>query len=137
MNAGRELDALVAEKVDGLEVAWGETWTFEDWNGSAGRTEKHGPGVPKNGHDSSIVPPLEAVPWYSTSHEAAWSMVERMHGHLLALEQHRDGYRAVFRDSLTGPRKSDWARAPTAPLAICLAALKAHGVALTVTGGGR
>ena len=107
MRAGRELDALVAEKVMGL-----------------------------------------AAP-YSTDIAAAWLVVEHMHARLdpaaqgahqlltlMCVGHYRDCWAASFDFELT----DDWheadrigaypfaARAETAPLAICLAALRTVGV---------
>ena len=96
MKAGRELDALIAEKVMGLIF------------------RKRG-GCPKFDDD---------VPHYSTRIQDAWLAVEKMweigcfH---IALIQTDDGYECDFDDM----RDTHSAAADTAPLAISLAALKA------------
>lgn len=111
MNPGRDLDALVAERVMGfLPPGPGMWWTHPD-----------NPLARYGG-------PRE----YSTDIAAAWQVVERLHGvgDLLSLDYgkfHLDlwddlHWQARFRDSEVH------ACARTAPHAICLAALRAVGV---------
>lgn len=99
MKAGRELDGLIAEKVMGLKV-YGQ---FHETNR----------GVRIH------------VPRYSTNIEDAWLVVEKLKDKVDI---------GFFNDSLGNWNckildKSDWSlteiEAETAPLAICLAALKA------------
>lgn len=112
MKAGRELDALVAEKVMGWKLSNATDGT-EYWD---------------NGKFCGGIWPKEWNP--STNIADAWNVVEKMKSkdYLFSLKNIVKG---TFTFSLT-----DWggncstyaAEAETAPLAICLAALKAVGV---------
>ncbi len=86
LEAGRDLDALVAEKV------MGETCLF-------------------------------TAPAYSTDIAAAWQVVDKLHALSFYLEVGSAGWMARFANI-----SATEASAATAPLAICLAALKAVGV---------
>jgi hypothetical protein len=120
MKASRELDALVAEKVMGLkqvhraydlgEPVTGELYfdNNQDWG---------------------------TVPFYSTDIAAAWSVID----HLIALasaamDQPYFELRTCgsYYTAVWDTEERDWPTvtedADTAPLAICLAALKAVGV---------
>ena len=99
MEAGRELDALVAEKVMGAKVVF-----------------------------------VENVPYYSTDIAAAWEVVNHLlcHGwdEKYFFRLHYDNvdlWDASFykESSSDGGGPDVWGTADTAPLAICLAALKA------------
>lgn len=115
MDAGRELDALVAEKVMGLEVKPYEKLKGSDipeyfgtlWVPSADQNR----GTPYQ----QWLP----LPHYSTSIAAAWEVVEKLKDDDFHLEEHGTHWKAGF-----GPR---WRGAETAPHAICLAALEAIG----------
>jgi hypothetical protein len=103
LSAGRELDALVAEKVMG--------WTIYDDGimdqGAKGRTW--------------------ASEWHpSTDIAAAWEVVEKVQqatGCSAVVQKHARAYECWFIGS--GQKETQWA--DTAPLAICRAALKAVG----------
>lgn len=114
MNAGRELDVLVAEKVMG-------------WRGSS---EKHYVGNSGKCFCCGIIPP------YSTSIAAAWEVVEKMFylGWDLELQYFKKNdkeytVRVLFAE-IGNQELSTLAFADTAPHAICLAALEAVGVEL-------
>lgn len=64
------------------------------------------------------------LPHYSTDISAAWKIIERLQ--LAILPQHTAGYRVDSRTNTQLPYVEAWA--DTAPMAICLAALKAVGV---------
>ena len=101
MQPGRELDALVAEKVMGYKV----------------RDEEH-----------YEVPPLRAIYWipkYSTDIAAAWMVVEKLKGlePELSWSDEDHCWFVHFQKS----RPSICPFGITAPHAICLAALKAIG----------
>lgn len=113
MKAGRELDALVAKKVMGFcryrlqqgsfdrDDLWGECENANHWFG---------------------------LPCYSKDIAAAWQVVEkvlnnRLFDFDLSTSDGSESWRAFFR--MHAPVV---AFADTAPLAICLAALKAKGV---------
>lgn len=114
-EAGRELDALVAERVMGwmsvgLRARYG--MLAADWRG----------------HDplSRVGPEFEcAVPHYSTDIAAAWQVVEKVQasGHRVCLYRQWNGqYHCVFGTAFA-PNFPGERHADTAPLAICLAAL--------------
>ena len=130
MNAGRELDALVAEKVMEQSVTWfglGEdkSLMFSDTIDRNEERRRRGEmlwGYPGGGD----------VPEYSTNMTAAWEVVDRMRA---------DAWFVDLEDSSSltyGPWWCQFARSrytakgestgQTAPHAICLAALKALGV---------
>ncbi len=96
LKAGRELDALVAEKVMG--------------------------DLPPRGY---------SIPDYSTSISAAWEVVEKLiaDSHIVALgvswDAAKDHWKFLMRDFGEIVNTEYWPSAPTAPLAICRAALKA------------
>lgn len=137
MDAGRELDALVAEKVMGwVNVAClngGNTPTGEpddDWNRDARNDPRHGgTGIPQ-------VHRLE-VPDYSTQINDAWEVVEKLKrdGWNVSLGGDNGWGCTIYKIHAQGGKNfsSTWEEsfgpinAETAPLAICLAALKAVG----------
>ena len=104
MDAGRELDKLVAEKVTGK--SFNPEWIHISCN----------------------------LPHYSTKIQDAWEVVEKLgnwHGFdfILWLEPESNGqwHAGWFEQSHEGPESRASEVAATAPLAICLAALKAVG----------
>jgi hypothetical protein len=114
MEAGRELDALIAEKVMGWTVELivnSPCDAFEEWRDAQGW--RYGPN-----------PPL-----YSTDIAAAWEIAEKLQ--LAVIPDASGGWcagHALFR----GPgwyeeNVNDWEHADTAPLALCRAALAAVG----------
>ena len=119
MPAGRELDALVAEKVMGFCLCpYDPKWMRADtgsgiWiDGDTWRCTDHGKPA--------------FTPWrsYSTDIAAAWEVVEKMReDYEPRIELWDEGWEVTI---LTGTdRGSASGRALTAPLAICRAALKA------------
>ena len=108
MNPGREMDALVAEKVMG--------WVANHDNQPAWYT--------KDGqHTGNYIEDSEGGAWSpSTDITAAWEVFVRVGiSHLEAWEE-KDGWRLCLGDSVA------IRGAETVPHAICLAALKALGV---------
>lgn len=94
MKVGRELDALIAEKVmDGTEGVDG-IWKFPTWYGT--------------------------LPFYSTNIADAWLIMDKF-GTVVQLTKWSGGYDCKVAGVPT-------VTAETAPLSICLAALKAVGV---------
>jgi hypothetical protein len=149
VNAGREMDALVAEKVMGV-MTWGGT--MDGRGGGWCRCD-----VDDSNLDDDLMDLrwcldclAYAAPPASTSIEVAWQMVEKLnHDHWLFLvcQPHDGNHAAVscFQASAApfGPadifENIDYfgservtTQAETAPLAICLAALKAVGVTVKV-----
>jgi len=135
MNAGRELDALVAEKVMGCK--WGE---FHNTPDEPGRWEDHKFLVDPDGNKVAVrwktknlltwdmchYWPSRPLRPYSTDIAAAWEVVEKFISEGVS----------IYRDDRQ-PSKGKWyalfgdgcgVEADTVPLAICLAALKAVGV---------
>lgn len=108
----REIDALVAEKVMG--------WTHHVT--PMGRVWHRHDGDP---HSNAYVGDDEAIPHYTEIISATWLIVEKFHWFALTKHTYERGieYEASF-----PPRPVEPSRANTAPLAICLAALKAVGV---------
>lgn len=113
MTPGRELDALVAEKVMG-------------WTKLEGRWARIFPGV----EGDTICANLDgSIPSYSTDIAAAWQVVVEKFVN--------DGFRIHYDINYGVERRTGWSVvingivyhefSNTAPLAICLAALKAVG----------
>jgi hypothetical protein len=128
MIAGRELDALVAEKVMGLRrvTEYSEEFAYPHYPGDF---------VNSDGHRvfSSFDEPTHQLPKYSSDISAAWEVVEKFIKFNPFWEENDSlwfdlsptkppGWYCNFGDSSTS------VYADTAPLAICLAALKAVGV---------
>lgn len=119
MKPGRELDALVAEKVMGLTVR------------SEGRYHV-GPCFSEEGHHEDI------VPYYSTGIAAAWEVVEHFNETMpktwaFSLFGSGNDWHVEIdsndgRFLQNGPSIQVFEHAETAPHAICLAALKSVGV---------
>lgn len=109
----RELDALVAEKVMGLDVRASDCDGDDGCDGYfPGRSPEHG-----------------GPPAYSTDIAAAWEVVEKLHdrGAVLRLDAGPGGSTlAAF--EIVGHPGSCGSSGTTAPLAIVLAALLAVGV---------
>lgn len=113
MEAGRELDVLIAERVMGKKV------------------------VDIEGESYALPPEIETaypVKAYSTDIEAAWQIVEYMksqHDMVFALMNRHEGrgaikdWRADFYPFISDRNRSGYAYGETAPEAICRAALKA------------
>lgn len=161
MNAGRELDALIAEKVMGLEIVGKATCVHVDgestvhldssaegWScfaetanvtvGPYCRCSKdinnpeHAAFKRLGAHlESCLVP----VMFYSTEIGDAWLVVERLiglHFHNVEVRHWIDPFDTAMPSGwmckLEGDDVAIAERADTAPIAICLAALKAVGI---------
>lgn len=114
----RELDALVAEKVMGLFV--------DRSHETNGQFHAKGAGVEYIGFEMGGWD--EVVPKYSTDIAAAWQVAEKLN-EILQSEfclSCVNGEWTVYRCWHTDSEPLGWA--PTAPLAICIAALRAVGV---------
>jgi len=107
----REIDRLIAERVMG--------WTNLSMIGNRFGTTPEG-----KTH--------RIVPQYSTDVSAAWEVVEKLRqsgyqgGINWAISEL--GYECAFVEALHSPDERQTSRAETAPLAICLAALKVIGM---------
>jgi hypothetical protein len=136
MEAGREMDALVAEKVMG--------WTFCDYSMPGTPWEFTDPPEERISIGVGLEPGTRRrnrIPNYSTSISAAWEVVEKFRQRQWKIQvighEWYDGglWECVLLDALNSERgraldrqvhdgKSGWPE-PSAPLAICRAALKA------------
>ena len=128
MEAGRELDALVAERVMGLSVQWDYGRVPFYWHPA---TLAHGLEIGPDGL-SAVRRPIKP---YSTDISAAWLVVEKLRADGFYPEIHAltDGdWRCEIRAS--GEPIDVWEDAPTAPLAICRAALAAIATPSTAAG---
>ena len=116
MNAGRDLDALVAEQVFGCKIKHDTGFNFVQ--------QKRLPTMycQSAGHEHVN------FPMYSTSISAAWEVVEKLMPRdiVLAFNQTAKKWYLRYGDCHRNI-KTDGPLANTAPLAICLAALKAVG----------
>jgi hypothetical protein len=120
MKAGRELDALVAEKVLGLSV-------------SKMATSEYSYGFFYNPARAENT--WQRLPHYSTNLTAAWQVVEKMaeKGWRVCFSDNGNTHAErwdcrFFREPGTSSKDRVIAICDTAPLAICLAALRACGV---------
>jgi hypothetical protein len=127
MDAGRELDALVAEKVMGW-MRVNSPHKITGANGEPSGLEPIGGGYAT----------FAVVPHYSTDIAAAWQIVEMMErrGYWCQMRtpfqagDGGDGFWAGFTPHGTSGwngRPDHWTDATILPLAICLAALRAVG----------
>lgn len=120
MEASRELDAIVAEKIMGY------LW----WHRSEGCNQLYEPGSAEWAADMELIPgkheteypPVLGVPHYSTDIAAAWTLIERHPFYVYIARVH-----GFWQCNFYAPEAFK-ATADTAPLAICLAALKAAEV---------
>jgi hypothetical protein len=70
------------------------------------------------------------MPFYSTDIAAAWEVVEKMSGGAkdnVVIMRTGDQWGCRFRD-IESPEKPEFSQAQTAPMAICISALKSVGV---------
>lgn len=124
MKPGRELNALVAEKVMGFEVK-----PYESLKGVA--TPDYGGSLWMFAGGA-----WQVIPHFSTDIAAAWEVFMQMplrhpqdKSAYLTMDRDGDGYFAVGYSD----RQGDWLlreRSTEAPHAICLAALRAKGIEL-------
>ena len=150
MKAGREMDALVAKLMDWMyfhKIHYCEDSWYEWCEYCHGGNENSGKPLNRSGDDEKVAGECDTPPPYSTSISAAWEVVEKIHslGWCLDLSDMRHSpedpgwwWELNRYDPLDDPAfpeleghpvcthyyKLDGG-APTAPLAICRAALKA------------
>ena len=145
----REIDYLISEKIFGEKVGWkrfsGNSYygvgVYDDWFGSGpawsatkfpdteetaykprywerdGQT--HQSSIPKDYQEYGYIEHKHEVPRYTESISDAWTIVEKLGGtfDIMQIGMNEILWQAEF---LSGSQS----HAPTAPLAICLAALK-------------
>lgn len=134
--AGRELDALVAEKVMGHVVNQLQPNEKDPFGGAEFGSDREW-GYPGDWWDADT---QRVVASYSTDIAAAWFVVEKVIEEVAPIYQIQSGeelgtHRCIFYVPIPGAGDDDPAWRPirsdasTAPLAICWAALKAVAVA--------
>lgn len=120
MPAGREMNALIAEKAMGWTVFYGEYKGYELFDDEVAQ------GYPPKEEADGV--PFE-IPYYSTDIAAAWEVVNRMKNYFFVCGRTDEGrWEAIFYPVNSGVGKLSEAHGDTAPSAICRAALKAMGV---------
>ncbi len=132
MEAGRELDALVAEKVMG----WSKRVSADHSNSPIKQLRAFGiiyAWKDSNGNDKGL-----DVPRYSTDIAAAWQVVERLRDQWTEATEGMqlvDDFPRPFDDQTffevlhrNADRRWPWAMLYMTPASICIAALKAVGV---------
>lgn len=135
MKVGRELDALVAEKVMGLPITdFTKTacQPYYSWGGEY--TNIHY--APNNepyvvtGVEKAGCPQVRRIDDYSTSIADAWQVVEKLRErNVISIScMINRKWRCEIVQAESAPQQPINAFADTAPLAICLAALAATGV---------
>lgn len=122
MKAGRKLDEIIAKIIMGLEdVRYRHS-------GYYGKKLVHGHITFGGGLDIS-----PWVPHYSTSIADAWLVVEKMRNKKTALcllsvyEPAKNSFQWLCKVEFIGSDRFEFSAQDSAPLAICLAALKAMG----------
>jgi len=137
----REIDRLIAEKIFGIRPC--KEWKKVSLGSAGGPALMHESGKLK--HDYECYPDIEEVPAvggsiggparYTTDITTAWRLVDKMHERGLGVVIARRAEDPAYKVELS-PTKSASADAGrsamaierTAPLAICLVALKMHGI---------
>ena len=122
MKAGRELDVLVFQKVMGGGRVW---------SGLEVAVEKGHPGyyyIPSGKPWKTHSIDAKQVPLYSENISAAWKVVEKVAEIGISTNIEHYGGKSEIIVTMPNCRGGKVLEAETAPLAICLAALKAVGV---------
>jgi hypothetical protein len=119
MEAGRELDALIAEKVMGLKLY------RHEYYGLSGKLEPDGPFLNPQGLESVN----REIPNYSKDIAAAWEVVKKIvHPEVVSsfvFDLRVENWPRKFKAKFSNGGGAYSAIEDSAPLAICLAALKA------------
>lgn len=125
VTAGRELDALVAEKVMG----WHDLWTGKVYGNLLGYLPSYKLREGTAADDPKNCPQAMDVPRFSSHLEAAWQVVEKLR------QEHGEDFDFALTTNepstqwccwiLLGENNGAERQAPTAPLSICRAALAA------------
>lgn len=141
MKAGRELDALVAEKIRGERLLFvNRAWSTEDWLTTDHPTEQNVMAIitDEKWRAGASYPHHLVIPLYSVSLEAMWLVIDEMYRRGFWCQMRTpfqagadgDGFWAGFTPHGTtgwNGKPDHWTSAETMPHAICLAALKASG----------
>jgi len=113
LKAGRQLDALIAEKVFRLTIEWNHTF-------------KEYPPAPIT-RDGCTNTPWRGIQMYSTDIGSAWQIVTALGEYSFTLIRQAGGFWTCYFVPHDAPDAQSREDADTAPLAICLAALKVVG----------
>ena len=132
MKAGRELDALIAEKVMGTPKYWSVWFACSHYGNFNGLDQAQAYAEKIQGDFKAHVLPYSDEPNYSTSIEAAWEVVRKMGMVLIENSWEAFGQADEWNVQFVGHDKEGkphWVSesAETVEIAICLAALKAKG----------
>ena len=132
MKAGRELDALIAEKVMGTPKYWSVWFACSHYGNFNGLDQAQAYAEKIQGDFKAHVLPYSDEPNYSTSIEAAWEVVRKMGMVLIENSGEAFGQADEWNVQFVGHDKEGephWVSesAETVEIAICLAALKAKG----------
>lgn len=126
MTPGRELDALIAEKVMGFAKNKDDKYGEVPWRNSGGE-EVYA--------EHLSVPPYMKLPRYSTDIAAAWAVVEKLKaaGFIVGIDENAPPHSALSCCIVGKAEKNSvlivaQGLGTTASYAICLAALKAVGI---------
>lgn len=135
LQAGRALDALIAEKVMDEPEYWSVHFSGSHYGDFKTRAEAETCAKQIQGDYKAHVQTFFDCPRYSTSIAAAWQVVEKLgnwHGFdfCLWLKSDANGqwHAGWFENGYDGLKSRCSAMAEAAPLAICLAALKAKEI---------
>ena len=129
MKANRPIDAMVAEHVMETEKYWSIRWGGSGYGDFPTYDEAVIQSKKLLGGRQATIAPYWDEPKYSTDIYSAWLVVEKLAGEqgpYSVVMNNNDGDWVVH--FWNGDRHDLYANADTAPMAICLAALKAVGV---------
>lgn len=141
LKPGRELDALIAEKVMGLTLETEIGFKFiedgkekQSWGNSPEYTRMKCENYKELGLYAELIE-QKIAPHYSTDISAAWEVVEKLteqfSEHEVVVQQDKSsGHKVRWWVTFSGNRMSElgkplWSVYDSLPMAICLAALKA------------
>ncbi len=129
-----ELNAMVAEKVMGWKRVGAGDYTspyhaplFDDWENKGSHDRLESPGGEVAFLCDCRGQKGDSLPDYANDIAAAWSLTEEEDKFILRSLEHKWDYWLVWYQR-TIDDDAEYVTAPTAPRAICLAALKAVGV---------
>ena len=129
MEAGRELDALVAKKVFGWAIRR-ESWYDQEGLETTVLYDSHDNQL---GYAHGFDEMPEELPEYSTNIAAAWQVFDRPEHEAWSIYRWDSAMlEAGCQWEIEDADGNTLASAPTAPLAICLAALSAVGAEVPV-----
>jgi|CXWL01.1.fsa_nt_gi hypothetical protein len=130
MKANRPIDAMIAEHVMGTEKYWAIRWGGSGYGDFPTYDKAVINALKIFGDRRGAIIPYWDEPCYSTDISAAWLVVEKLRerGWKIELFGRTDCWCVLFEQGPNHTLQTAIEDADTAPLAICLAALKAVGV---------